>query len=379
MRVAILGLFPRDPERIVGGVEATTLRLCEGLRKLPDVEVHAVVSVPDQPVGVKTLAPNWTVHSIGTFDHAGNITLALPDRRRMVRALRAIRPDIVHAHSADRHALAALDSGLPAVITVHGVIELETRLERIGLERFRGAFRGVMVRSVIRRARNVIYVSPYLRELYDARLAHARRWVVENPVASVFFDARGGEEAGRVLFSGLLIPRKGLRNLLEAAALARREEPALRLVLAGKATDSSYMEELRKKTGELDLGDSVEFLGGLPPDRLAAEYARSSFAVLVSRQETAPVSIQEAMAAGKPVIASGVGGVPHLVRDGVNGFLVPYGDPRLLARRMVDLLRDANLRARMGKASREDAERRFSIDGAARTSLAIYREILAGM
>jgi glycosyltransferase involved in cell wall biosynthesis len=84
------------------------------------------------------------------------------------------------------------------------------------------------------------------------------------------------------------------------------------------------------------------------------------------------------MAAGKPVIASGVGGVPHLVRDGVNGFLVPYGDPRLLARRMVDLLRDANLRARMGRASREDAERRFSIDGAARSSLAIYREILSG-
>jgi glycosyltransferase involved in cell wall biosynthesis len=377
MRVAVLGLFPSDPKRIVGGVEAATLRLCEGLSRIPGNEVHAVVSSPGFPVGTRALAPNWNVHSIGTFDHFGNILLALPDRRRMVRALRAIRPDIVHAHSADRHALAALDSGLPAVVTIHGVIERETRLERSPVERFRGLFRDRMVNDVLRRARNVIYVSPYLRELYDERLGKARRWVVENPVGEDFFHARREEEPSRVFYAGLIIPRKGLRNLLAAVAIASKAAADLKLVFAGSETDAAYKAELERKIDDLNLGGRVTFLGSLPPERLAEEYARSAFVVLVSRQDTSPISVQEAMAAGKPVIGSTVGGIPHLVRDGANGFLVPYGDAALLADRMLRLLRVACLRRSMGEKGREEALRRFSIDEVARATASVYREVLA--
>ncbi|MFH1680828.1 MAG: glycosyltransferase family 4 protein, partial [Candidatus Eisenbacteria bacterium] len=199
MKIAIVGLFPADPSNIVGGVEATTLRLCEGLSRSPGVEIDVVVSSPEQKTGTRRIAPNWTVRSVGSFDRFGNVLLGLPDRRRMVRALRRLGPDIVHAHSADRHALAALDSGLPAVVSIHGVIEEETRLERRPMERLRGLFRNRMVGDVLRRARNVIYVSPYLKERYDARLARARRWGVENPVAPVFFASRGGEGPRRVL------------------------------------------------------------------------------------------------------------------------------------------------------------------------------------
>jgi len=377
MRIAILGLFPADPGSIVGGVEATTLRLSEGLSRVPGTDVHIVVSAPGRPVETASLAPNRTVHSVGTFDHFGNVLFAFPDRRRMVRALRRIEPDIVHAHSADRHALAAFDSGFPAVMSIHGVIEEETRLERRSVERIRGLFRNRMVGSALRRARNVIYVSPYLKDLYEAKLAHARRWVVENPVAPVFFETKGEEEPGRVLFAGLIILRKGLRNLLEAAAIARHEVPELRLVLAGAPTDTAYMKELRERSDALRISDRVFFLGGLSPEKLAEEYARAALVVLVSRQDTSPVCVQEAMAAGKPVIGSDVGGIPYLVREGETGFLVPYGEPELLARRITELVRDTGLRRRMGSEARKEAERRFSVMGAARATLDAYHEILS--
>ena len=377
MKVVLLGLFPDDPARIVGGVEAVTLRLSEGLTAIDGVEVHVIVSSREQEPGVRRHAPNLTVHSIGASDRFGNILFSIPDRRRMVRKLREIGPDIVHAHSTDRHALGALDSGLPSVISIHGVIEAETRLETGRLERVRGIFRNRMVTEVLRRARNVIYVSPWLAELYDGTLSGARRWVVENPAGPVFFETRRDETPGVVLFTGLIIPRKGIRNLLAAAALARKKAPALTLRIAGLQPDAGYIESILRKTEELGLDDAVLFLGGLSPEQLADEYACCSFLVLVSKQDTAPVSILEAMAAGKPVIGSDAGGIPALVAEGENGFIVPYGDPELLADRMVRLLGDDSLRRRMGEQSRAEAVRRFSTEAIGRNHYDVYKEILA--
>ncbi|MFH1277281.1 MAG: glycosyltransferase family 4 protein [Candidatus Eisenbacteria bacterium] len=378
MKIAVLGLFPEDAGRIVGGVEAVTFRLCEGLSRIEDADVHAMVAVKGRPEGLRALAPNWTVHSIGGTGRFGNILFARPDRARMVRALRRIGPDIVHAHSTDRHALAALDSGMPAVVSIHGVIEIETKLERRPAERFRGFFRERMVADALRRVRNVIYVSPYLRDLYGPRLAHARTWVVENPVGPVFFEQRAEPDDTTVLFSGLVIPRKGIRSLLAAAALARKEAPGLRLRIAGLQPNPAYLEEVKRRIGELGLEEAVVFTGGLAPDELAGEIARAAFMVLVSRQDTSPVSIQEAMAVGRPVIGSSIGGIPHLVKEGETGFLVPYGDPELLARRMTELLANEELRRRFSARAREEAERRFSIDAIGRNHWNIYREILAG-
>lgn len=378
MKIAVLGLFPKDPGRIVGGVEAITLRLCEGLAEIDDADVHTVVASPEQPIGERRAGPRWMIHSIGGAGRFGNIFFAKPDRARMVRALRAIGPDIVHAHSTDRHALGALDSGLPAVVSIHGVIEIETKLERGIAERLRGFFRERMVEDGIRRVRNVIYSSPYLKGLYDVKLGHARTWVVENPVGQVYFEQATEPDPKTILYSGLVIPRKGIRNLLAATALARKEVPDLRLRLAGLQTDAAYLEEVKRTRAELGLDAAAVLLGGLSPEQLAAEIARAAFVVLVSKQDTSPVSIQEAMAVGCPVIGSDVGGIPFLVEDGKNGFIVPYGEPELLAKRMIELLYDAELRGRFSAKARAEADRRFSIAAIGRNHWKVYEEILAG-
>jgi glycosyltransferase involved in cell wall biosynthesis len=84
------------------------------------------------------------------------------------------------------------------------------------------------------------------------------------------------------------------------------------------------------------------------------------------------------MAVGRPVIASPVGGVPHLVADGDNGFLVPHGDPPALAARMLELLGDPALRARFGRRARALAEERFRLDAVCRRTLDVYRAVAAG-
>lgn len=378
MRIALVGRYPRDPDRIEGGVEAVTLRLAHGLARLPDTQVHVVVSEPDRPVETVREDSGVTVHSVGGARRFGNVLFALPDRRRIARALRDVRPDVAHAHSVHREALGAIESGLPTVVTIHGMIESEILLERKWAKRARGMFRRRLVAAVFRRMRNAIVLSPSVAEHYASRLANARVWVIENPVDELFFRQHHEPDPHTVLFSGFLIRRKGVRNLLEGFRLARERRPDARLRLAGRGTEPDYETELRAIVRRDGLEDAVAFLGALAPERLAREIAGAGAFALVSRQETLPVAIQEAMAVGRPVVASPVGGVPSIVRDGDTGFLVPHGDPAALAERLVALMDDAALRRRLGENGRRLAEERFRLDSVCRRTMDVYREVIGG-
>ena len=377
MRVALACQYPRDPAVIRGGVEAVTLRLSEGLAETPGVdEVHVVVAEPGRPVEVMRPRPNLTIHSIGGSRRFGNVLFSLPDRRRIARTLREIAPDVVHAHSAHREALGALESGLPTVVTIHGLLDIEIGLERALKRRFRNQFRRRLVESALRRMTAAILLGPTVAEHYRETLAHARTWVIENPVADRFFRSSEPTEPGTLLFSGVLIPRKGLRNLLAAVDLARRDVPGLRLRLAGMATHPDYKAELHRMVEERGLEPHVSFLGGLSSDELAREVARAAAFVLVSKQETLPVAIQEAMASGKPVIASPVGGVPSMVVEGETGLLVAHGDPARLAGCIRKLLSDDAFRERLGRRARQVAEERFTLTSVCRRTVEVYREVI---
>jgi glycosyltransferase involved in cell wall biosynthesis len=377
VRIAVVGRYPRDPAHIQGGVEAVTLRLARGLARLPDVEVHAVVSEPDWPVE-STRDEGVTVHSVGGARRFGNVTFSRGDRRRIAGKLRELQPDVAHAHSVHREALGAIESGLPTVVTIHGMIEDEIRLQTRLSRRARGWFRTRLVDQVFRRMRNVIVLSPTVGEHYASRLRHARVWTIENPVDELFFEQTGEASPHTLLFSGFLIHRKGLRNLLEAFRRAKEKRPEAKLRLAGRGTEPEYEAELRALVAREGLEDAVSFLGALAPETLAGEIAGAAAIVLVSRQETLPVAIQEAMAVGRPVIASPVGGVPSIVRDGETGFLVEHGDPDALAERFVAVMDDADLRRRMGDNARRLAEERFRPDSVCRRTLAVYREVIEG-
>jgi glycosyltransferase involved in cell wall biosynthesis len=328
-------------------------------------------------VGVERQPGGPTVHSIGSAGHFGNLLMQLPDRRRIAAVLRRLAPDVVHAHSTHREALGAIESGLPTVVTIHGMIEREIALERRLGRRIRGVFRRRVIDAVFARMRHVIVLSSSVEEHYRDRLAGARTWVIENPVDDRFF--RGGTEpdARTLLFSGLVIPRKGVRNLLEAVARVRQRVPDVRLRVAGGAPRPEYEAEVHATVERLGLADAVTFLGPLSPEELAGEYARAAVMVLVSRQETLPVAIQEAMAAGRPVVSSPVGGIPHLVREGETGYLVPHGEPGVLAERLGTLLLDADLSRRFGDNGRQIAEERFRLDSVSRRTLDVYREVMA--
>jgi glycogen(starch) synthase len=270
--------------------------------------------------------------------------LAPPLVASMVRAVRKAGrdADLVHAHWLAGGAVAAL-ARVPFVVTLHGS---GTAGRFADLELARTHPR--LVRAVLRRARAVICVSEALAGA--ARSCGARDVrVIPNGVA---IPERVGREAepAEVLYAGRLSPEKGIEEL---AAATR----GLNLVVAGDGPLRPLVPSA---------------LGFVPHAELERLYARAAAVVLPSHREGLPLCVLEAMAHGRPVVASAVGGIPELVEDGVTGFLVPPGDVAALRAALERLLADPVLRRRMGREGRRRVAERCSRERVAEATMQAY-------
>ncbi|HEV2165666.1 MAG TPA: glycosyltransferase family 4 protein [Thermoplasmata archaeon] len=178
-----------------------------------------------------------------------------------------------------------------------------------------------------------------------------------------------------VLYVGrLYLAQKGLDVLLRAVARLPSElRPDLRLV----GEDWGGLDRLVALARHLGLEDRVRLLGGLPRAQVLREYGAADLFVLPSRFDSFPVVLLEAMAAGLPILATRVGGVPEVVSDGSNGLLVPAGDPVRLADAMEALLRDGPLCRRFGEAGRA-AVPAYSWERLAPRYVAMFTELARG-
>jgi glycosyltransferase involved in cell wall biosynthesis len=168
-----------------------------------------------------------------------------------------------------------------------------------------------------------------------------------------------------------LLPKKGHAVLLEAMVSVRSQVPSARLIVAGRGRES---ERLRQLTEQLGLNDVVQFLGyrnDIPNLMNACDIM-----VQPSLEEAFGVSLVEAMAIGRPIVGSNVGGIPEVVENGVTGFLVTPGVADLLAKSLVDLLRNPTLRKDMGVAGQARAKKLFTIEKHAADYEAVWSELL---
>jgi glycosyltransferase involved in cell wall biosynthesis len=256
---------------------------------------------------------------------------------------------------------------------------------------FRGYFGAIgsaivrnVERALARLTDRIIAISRRQREelVEDFRIAPADRVVVIplgldlDALAAIEPPVRAGssDPAGPVTcaFVGRLVAIKQVDLLLRACARAFAEDPRGRLLVAGDGESRAELEALAARLG---LGDRVRFAGWQTD--LAALYAGIDVVALSSINEGTPVTVIEAMAAGRAVVSTAVGGVPDLIEDGRTGRLVPPGDEVALARALTELIADPDLRARLGAAARADVVARFGYARLVADMDRLYRETLA--
>jgi len=189
-----------------------------------------------------------------------------------------------------------------------------------------------------------------------------------------------------ILFVGRIEPLKGLDSLLNAVALLRARgalarHPLLLMVIGGEPEASpeqlsAEMGRLQTLTHELEIDDSVTFLGKRAQDTLQYYYSAAEIVVMPSHYESFGLVALEAMACGTPVVASETGGLVFLVRDGETGLHVPTADPAALAEKLELLLEDRELLTRMGNQAAKYA-RGFGWGGVSDRVIQVYEQLVA--
>ena len=302
-------------------------------------------------------------------------TASLGSWRPLLDLLRSERIDIVHAHKFGSNLWGSLLgrlTGVPVIIAHEHTWSFEGDRKRVLLDRH----------VIVRLANVVLAVSQQDRErmisierLPPEKVVHLPNGVSplpETPGVDVRAEVGVTASAPLVVSVSVLRAQKALDVLVRAARLVHAALPEARFLFVG---DGPERDALTALVRELALEDVV-LLPGHRADvgnvLAAADVVASSSAF-----EGSPLALMEAIGAGKPVVATRVGGVSEIVRDGVEGLLVPAGDPASLADALVTLLRDGEQRARMGAAGRERQRAEFDINVMVRRLEAIYESFFA--
>ncbi|MEN8163525.1 MAG: glycosyltransferase family 4 protein [Acidobacteriota bacterium] len=375
LRVAMLGQYPPDPERVEGGVEATLETLCAEMTRRPDVELHLLFSTALEGSHRHAPPPGLTVHCFPRH-RWGRPTFYRRDARALARRLCQIEPDIVHAHGTGHYAAAALAAGRQAtVITAHGIIFREARFALRTRERVGWWMQAFWERRILRRVRHIIAISPYV-EYELGRRTNAAFHPIENPVSEAFFSLPSPSRGARVLWVGRLIPRKDPQTALRAFAEVKSACPDAELHIVGESDSCpGYAGKTRELGAALGLTSSIRWLGELGRTAVLEQYRRCGLVLLSSVQETAPVTIAQAMAAGRPVVTTAAGGCRHMVTHGETGLVAGVGDATALAVAMKGLIQDQALSTRVADAARLEAETRFRPRIVVDRTLDLYRRL----
>lgn len=264
----------------------------------------------------------------------------------------AAAADVVHVHTA----LVPLPTLLRAGVLSRAARPRRTRVllhVHSGLvERWlHRRWRRLLVRLLLRPCEVVVACSEGSREVLAAALWE-RVVLIDNGVDVEQFSpaepAAGGPP--RILYAGLLSPRKGVPDLVRASRLLLERGLDHELVIAGGTPDEGPEAE---RAARREDSPAARWIGPQPHEAMRDLYRSAAVFCLPSWWEAMPLSVLEAMAAGLPVVATPVGDVPRVVRPGETGLLVPLQDEEALADALAELLRDPARRAALGRRARE--------------------------
>jgi len=293
---------------------------------------------------------------------------------RLYRCFRQDRAGIVHTHQFAQLLFSLLPAKLCGARIVH--TEHEFYIYRNDARARR------LFKQLVRFCAGLTVVGPDVARYYVEELGISSKHVhvIPNGIDLEQFSTSSEESRSRLGLStsdliygvvGRLEPEKDHRTLLQAFRTLVDHRQGVRLLIIG---DGSLRGTLERLTQALGLEKSVSFLGARSD--VAQLLAALDVFVLSSIHEGVPLSVVEAMGAGKPVIATDVGGLRLLVKHSVNGLLVPPGDPSALEVAMRDLATNSALRQDMGAKSRQIASDSFSVSTMIKRYQSIYESVL---
>ncbi len=378
MKLVMLGPYPIDnnTDSIKGGVQAVLVNMVKGLSRFRDLDIHIVTASHDIDRDADFKSNGLNIHAVPADKRFGNVTLYLRTRKRLSEKIDQIRPDLVHTHMFGYYTLSALDSGYKGlIVNTHGIPDRDWKISGSIMDIIRKNLQYCIYKKCMKRVRDVIVNGSYVKNCLTG-LKGKNIYELNNPISEAFFETDETlEEELRLLFVGNISEEKGMMTILRALKTLKGSFDGIKLMVAGQAKEHSFYSKSVRFIEENGLGGSVHFLGHLNEGELKEEYAKASIFTFPSKQDVAPLALLQAMAAGKAIVTTRVGGIPYIVDDGVNGFLVDKEDFVSLADRVALFIKDSALRKKFGLNAQRKVFKDYRIDTITNRLYKIYKEV----
>ena len=334
------------------------------------IEVHVVTqhnpNIPYEEVmdGIHVHRFKWLepkefralVHFKGLKDNLRLVTYVISLFFTLIKIVKKYKIDIIHAHSVIPTGLVGVIVAkimrCPSVITSHGmdINNFDTK-----------SIYGHLISFSLNHCDKVISVSGDLAEtMKSLGITEDKIVILRNAVDTELFKPFKnmelrykyaiGENEILILFVGYLDTFKGIFELIDAFYEINKKNKNVKLMMVGTGPKK---DEIKKKVSKLNLEDFVIFTGKISPVEMYNYYQAADIFVLPSYTEGLPISVLEAMACGLPIVTTNVGGIPEVIEDGLNGFIINSKDENELREKLKILIKNKGLREKFGNKSIE--------------------------
>ena len=378
MRIVVLITDNREPHKDYANPQphfgTAPAALLQGLAMIPGIEVHVVSCIRQPVVSPERIAPNIFFHSLVVPQIGWMKTLFQGCIRAARKKIQEIQPEIVHGQGTEADcSISAIYSGFPNVLTLHGNMRSVARINGDGPF----SYNWVAARLegfVLPRTDGVVCITNYTR---NAVKDLARRtWILPNAVDASFFDVQAAPDLTAPpvgLCVGTICGYKNQNDFIRALDPLAKEKK-IKLVFIGQVIRGDYGREFLQLVHERAWCEHVGFANR---EQLKARLKAATFLALPTREDNCPMVVLEAMAAGVPVLASKIGGVPDLIESEKTGLFCDPDRPESFREAMEKLLADREFARQLATTAKAEALRRFHPQAVARQHLEIYRQALA--
>ena len=377
MRIVVLTTDNREPHKDYANPQphfgTAPAALLQGLAMIPETEVHVVSCIRQPVTSPEKIAPNIFFHSLVVPKIGWMKTLFQGCVRAARKKIQEIQPDIVHGQGTEADcSISAIYSGFPNVLTLHGNMRSVARIN--GDAPFSYNWLAARLEGfVLPRTDGVVCITNYTRAAVKA-LAR-RTWLAPNAVGADFFDVQAAPDLNLPpvgLCVGTICGYKNQNDLIRALDPLAREKK-FKLIFLGQPATGDYGRDFLQLVAAREW---CEHIGFVNREQLKARLKAASFLALPTREDNCPMVVLEAMAAGVPVLASKIGGVPDLIEDEKTGLFGDPDRPESFRAGVEKLLANQEFANQLAMTAKTEALRRFHPQIVARQHLEIYREVL---
>ena len=357
-----IGPYPLSEKLISGGMEASVYGLANEQSKS-----HAVFVIDFPRKNIEDCVErkdNLTVFRYkNTGSHNKDAVKRIPE---IVEQIIRLNPSVCHIHGTGffscRLYEALKQNGVPLMLTVHGLVKEEKRKalkNRFSLKSIYQFWTQTSAeRKLLQSAPGIIVDTQYVAKQIDRYRLTSRPKisVIPQGIDEQFFNVSCSPCSKTILSVGAFSQRKGHLLLIKAFEKIACHIPDVLLTICGVVSENAYYNEVMNYVEVSPYKDRISILTNLPKEHLLAQYEKSHVFALHSQEESQGIVFAEAMAAGMPIVATNVGGIPYVIEHGVTGLLSEYGNVNVFASNLERLLTDEETWTNMSVAGKSAAK-----------------------